>query len=456
MKISRSIFRDYDIRGIYPAELNEEISEVIGKALGSYIQERNGSKIVVARDNRPSSLFITESFIKGILSTGIDVTHVGITLTPVIHFLMCSSEFDAGVVVTASHNPKDFNGFRIDLPGAVPFYGSALQKLIPIIEHKAFRQGEGEYCEKNLASAYVSYIVERFKFTRTLKVVFDCGNGASSEIVPELFGKLNLDIIPTFCSFDSDFPHGVPDPENPLFLKTLAAAVLENKADVGIGFDTDGDRFGVVDDKGQSYGTDQMLMFFAADILRDNHGKSVYYDVKSTGALEKFIKDRGGVPHMMQTGHPYFAEAKDNMIVAAEFSGHTYFRDKYYGYDDGIYAACRVLDILDRDGRKMSDIMKMLPKRVNTPELKVPCSDSEKFTIVAGIKARIEKEHDFTKVVDIDGVRANISDSAWFLIRASNTSPYLSIRMEGASDRELEVLRNRVSVLLNEYNLKLD
>jgi phosphomannomutase/phosphoglucomutase len=455
MLLPKSIFRDYDIRGVYPTELNEEIANVIGKAVGTYVIERGGESIVVGRDNRSSSLFLADALIKGLLSTGLNVTHLGITLTPVVHFLTCGTDYHAGVVVTASHNPKEFNGFRIDLQGAIQLYGQELKKLLPIIENKRFVEGVGEYKEQDLTQNYIEYFVSKFKFKNKLKVVFDCGNGASSDLVPELFSKLNLDIIPTYCSFDSEFPHGVPDPENPLFLKDLQQAVLDNKADLGIGFDTDGDRVGFVDDKGQSYSTDQMLMLFAKDTLKSNPGKKVIFDVKSTGVLSDFIKQNHGVPVMIRTGHPYFVGLKDNLAVGAEFSGHVYFYDKYFGFDDGIYAACRLLEILDREDAKLSELMKSIPKRVGSPEFKVACPDNTKFEVVRRIHDKIKNSSDFSNVIDIDGTRASISDTAWFLIRASNTNPYLSIRMEGSSEHEIEVIRKQVSALLSDFHLKL-
>jgi phosphomannomutase/phosphoglucomutase len=455
MLMPKSIFRDYDIRGIYPSEINEEIANVIGKAVGTYVYEHGGRNIVVGRDNRASSVFLTDSLIKGLLSTGINVTHLGITLTPVIHFLTCGSDYQAGVVVTASHNPKEFNGFRIDLQGAVQLYGNELKKLLTIIENKSYVEGKGEYKEKDLTQSYIEYLHSKFNFNKKIKVVFDCGNGASSNLVPDLFCKFNLEVIPTYCKFDSDFPHGIPDPENPLFTQELQRAVLDNKADVGIGFDTDGDRLGIVDDKGNSYSTDQLLMLFAQDVLKDNRGKKVIYDVKSTGVLSDFIKENHGIPKMIRTGHPYFVGLQDNLLVGAEFSGHVYFYDKYFGYDDGVYAACRLLEILDKEKLPLSSLMKMLPKRVGSNEIKVPCPDKDKFDVITKILAKIRTNTDYTNIIDIDGVRANISETGWFLIRASNTNPYLSIRMEGISESELQVLKKHVSALLSDFHLNL-
>jgi phosphomannomutase/phosphoglucomutase len=456
VKVKESIFRNYDIRGIYPDELDEKLSYHIGQAFGTLIKRRHGSKVVVGRDNRESSFFITEDFIKGAMSTGCDVTYVGVTATPVIHFLTCGREFDAGVEVTASHNPSEFNGFRMDYQGAESVYGKDIQKLLKMIKEQDYVTGKGEYHEKDLTHKYFEYLEERFVAQRPLKIVFDCGNGTASELAPRLFEHLGYEVIPMYCDFDSEFPHGVPDPENPIFLGELAQRVKESGADVGFGFDTDADRFGLVDEKGNIYTTDELLMFFAEALLKKNPHERVLYDVKSSGAIDGFVKERNGIATMIRTGHPYFTEEmKKGAVVGAEYSGHIYFGDDYFGFDDGIYAGCRVAQILGDSNKKMSELMSVVPRQVGIHEVKVHYDDDRKFALVEDMAALIKKDDSVVGFSEVDGIRANISPTGWFLVRASNTTPNISIRLAGATEREKTVLIRKVDDLFTKFDLKV-
>ena len=447
MEISRNIFRNYDIRGVYPDEINFEVSKQIGKVLGTHIWKKGFNRVVVGRDDRPSSPEVSQALIEGIISTGCNVTDIGISITPVIHFLTCTQNYDLGVVVTASHNPKQFNGFRMDYRHAKSFYGDLILMLRFMIERQEILTGEGSLEEEDLNPLYIDYLTNKFDFKSSLKVVVDCGSGATSEIAPKIFENIGCDVVPVSCSYDSNFPKGVPDPEDTIFMKELREHVLANKANVGFGYDTDGDRFGVVDEKGNIYDTDMILLLFAEYILKKQPGRVVCYDIKCSSLVEQSIRDMGGVPKIMRTGHPYFAEeVQGGAVLGAEFSGHVYFSDDYFGYDDGVYASCRVLEILQKTNQNLSELMSKFPSRVSTPELKVSCSDHEKFKVVNVVKIYLMNNVPYKKIIDIDGVRADITDTGWFLIRASNTSPYLSIRAEGKDEEEkemlLEIVRN--------------
>jgi phosphomannomutase/phosphoglucomutase len=454
MDVPKNIFRNYDVRGIYPDEFNEEIANHLGKAFGTRQVRKGQSRVVVGRDDRESSPSLEKALIEGLVATGCEVVDVGITLTPVIHFLTCTENFDLGLNVTASHNPKKFNGLRIDYKNARSFYGDLVLMLRFLIEQQEYVYKEGSLRQEDLNKKYLQFLKDKFKFSHQPKVVINCGYGAASEIAPQLFSESGCDLIPINCKYDSSFPDGVPNPENKKFTDELSQEVLDNKADVGFVFDTDGDRVGVVDEKGKYYSTDKLLLFFAEQILKKNPGAKIVYDVKSSNMLEKYIKQFGGEPEIMRTGHPYFTKKVEHeAILGAEFSGHVYFSDDYFGYDDGLYAACRVLQILNKVKKPLSEIMAKFPETASTEEIKVDCPDSLKFKVVNLVKIFVGKNFAYQTLVDIDGIRVVMSDTGWFLIRASNTSPYLSIRAEGKNEQEKEEMLKKVKEALASIDL---
>ncbi|HLB51768.1 hypothetical protein A3F07_01065 [candidate division WWE3 bacterium RIFCSPHIGHO2_12_FULL_38_15] len=453
--IKESIFRTYDIRGIYPTELNEEAAYSIGLALGTLLSCKNIKNIVVGRDNRESSPSLCKSLIKGLLETGRNITDVGITLTPVIHFYTCTQDFDAGINVTASHNPKEFNGFRIDYRDAYSFYGDDIKNLYRFVKNGTVTEGKGIYKVADLFPRYKNYLKSRFNYESDTKVVIDCGSGASSNIAPQIFDDLGVKTVPIYCHLDSSFPHGVPDPENPLFMDDLEKKVLEEEADVGFALDTDGDRFGVVDEEGRSYSNDKVLLLFADYGVKEIKGKTVVYDVKSSQIVNDYLLEIGAVPKMIRTGHPFFTEeVKKGAVLGAELSGHVFFGDGEYGYDDGMFAACKIVEIMQKSGKKLSELLSKYPKTFNTHEIKATCSDEEKFKIIKEISDKLSKEA--YSVIKIDGVRVNITKTGWFLIRASNTSPYLSIRIEGNSKSEAQLMLDTVDSILSVFNVNMD
>ena len=453
----KSIFRAYDIRGIYPLEINENYALLIGKALGTFFVRKGFGKCVVGCDDRSSSPSILENLINGLLNTGVDVTDTGLTLTPAIHYLTFHNDFDFGINVTASHNPKEYNGFRIDYAGARPFFGDDVTDLYNLIKKNDFEapRERGVYTKRDLADEYINYFIKTFKFTKKLRVVIDCGNGAVSKFGKEIFESTGCEVLQVRCELDSEFSKGMPNPEDKKFMKELSKQVKVLKADLGFAFDADGDRFGVVDECGNIYENDKIMLLIAENILNTHPGERVYYDIKCSGVVESEIKRMGGVPIMIRTGHPFFVEhVRKDGLIGCELSGHMYFKHgNDVAYDDGIYAACRVLEVLDNKNKSLSLLMNKYPKRFHSDEIKVKCPDDLKFLIIDDIKSNLQNSGH--KFLNIDGVRASVTDTDWFLIRASNTSPYLSIRMEGLEPARVWAMREIILSILRKYHLDM-
>jgi phosphomannomutase / phosphoglucomutase len=453
MQLSREIFRAYDIRGVYPSDLNEENIEVLGKAVGTLLLGKKLKNVVVGRDNRPSSSTLANCFIAGLISTGCNVTFTGITVEPAIHYFTFLDLVDAAVNITASHNPKDYTGIKIDYKNAVPCFGDDLQLLYKKADEGTFVKGEGTYKEENLNPRYIDFITSKFKLTKRIRVVIYCGNGATSEIYPEILQKIGADVVPLRCYLDSDFPKGVPDPETGTFYSELSSQVLESHANVGVGFDGDGDRVGDVDEKGRAYKVDQLVLLFIKDLLAKNKSAKIIYDVKCSQLVNEYITLHNGVPKMMRTGRSYILDEmyNGNALLGVELSGHVFFKDDYLGYDDGIYATCRLLKIMDESGEKLSKLMSEFPTRISTPEIKVDCADEKKFKVVEKVVALVKADKKYLNVDTTDGARVKVTSTAWFLIRASNTSPYLSIRAEGKDQKEVDRVLQEIARLLSNF-----
>ncbi len=457
MNVPKTIFREYDIRGTYPNELTEEVSRHIGCAVGTLLCSKTGKrspKVVVGRDTRESSEGLTNEFIKGLVASGCEVVDVGVSLTPIIHFLTCEADFDMGVEVTASHNPANFNGFRLDYRNAVPIFGDDIAKLYSLVISEKYREGAGSVSKQDLFDFYLQYLKKVFKFSGSKKVVIDCGYGTISYFAERIFKTLGADVVPVFCIPKNTFPQGIPDPTRLDFITELEKAVLEHNAAVGFAFDEDSDRFGVVDEKGHAHDNDRILLLMAKEVLKTNPGGTIIFDVKSSNILPKFIKAWGGKPEMLRTGHPFFVKRmQEGALLGGEFSGHTFFADGYYGYDDGIYAACKVLEILEKSSKPLSELMSEFPDLSDTGELKIICPDDKKFEVVAEIQAAlVQKKADFLDVITLDGIRVSVTETDWFLIRASNTSPYLSIRVQAHTAESLSLLKAGIRDLLSKYS----
>jgi len=449
-RFDRSIFREYDIRGIVGQTLSAEDAYLIARAFATKVAvAQPGGFICVGYDGRMSSLELNEAVCKGVTDSGVNVVDVGLGPTPMLYFSSYTLKAAGAIMITGSHNPPDHNGFKFVFSGA-PFFGDDIRMLCDIAEGGDFTEGKGGIEQRDMRETYVNTLVAAYDGKRSLNVAWDAGNGATGEImtllcdqIPGMHALLNAKI-------DGTFPSHHPDPTVPENLQQLIAAVLKNEFDAGIAFDGDGDRVGVVDDEGEILWGDQLLMLFSAEVLAKKPGATIIADVKASGALFEEIERLGGHPLMWKTGHSLIKAkmAETGAPLAGEMSGHMFFADSYYGYDDGLYAAVRLLGILSRSGQKLSDLRKALPQRFNTPELRFPCDEDRKFIVIEEIKERLVK--DGVSFIDIDGLRVN-TDNGWWLIRASNTQPMLVARCEGFTKAALESLKSdlRVQVVLS-------
>jgi phosphomannomutase/phosphoglucomutase len=472
MNINPNIFRLYDIRGIAGKEftkeeidkyekwygpfpgitLTSEAAHAIGKAYGTIIRRAGGKRVVVGYEIRPFAEELKDSFVSGILSTGCDVADANISLTPIIYFITAFFGFDGGVNITGSHNVYFYNGFKLMKKDVWPLFGPELQEMKGMIEREDFlieKRGKYELFDAN--TPYQEYFLKHVKISRKLHIVIDTGNGSAGIIAPDLFRKLGCKVTELYTKVDATFPNHTPDPEAPQNMADLGNKVREVGADLGIGFDADGDRMGFVDEKGEFISADLLLLLFSKDALKRNPGKKILYDVKCSQLLEELIPAYGGIPIMHKTGHAPIKEIfrKDNNIIfAGEVSGHFYFVEDYFKIDDGVFSAGKMLEIFSAQEGSFSSLFKDFPNRVRTPEIKLPCADEKKFEIVAKIKKTFENKF---KVVLIDGVRFNLTKTGWGLIRASNTSPYLTIRVEGVSHSEVLQVKNILADELEKF-----
>ncbi len=446
--MNKEIFREYDIRGIAGKDLNDDVVEKIGKGFGTYISRLGGKNIIVGHDSRLTSPEYKDMIVKGILSTGCDVIDLGEVPTPLLYFSMIHLAKDGGIVITASHNPKEYNGFKMRNKDKAVF-GEEIQKVREIIESGNFAQGEGSREEYDIKNEYISAVTQRVKLGRKLKVVVDAGNGTTGLVAPQLLKKLGCELIEMYCKPDGNFPNHLADPTVVKYVKDLCEKVVQEKADVGIAYDGDGDRVGIVDEKGNLIFSDKLMILFAREILKRGPAPIVF-DVKSSQALVEDILKNKGEPVMWRTGYPLMQSKmyEVNAPLAGEMSGHIYFADNYYGFDDGMFASVRLLEILSNKDEPMSHLLSDVPYYPSTPEMRIKHSDSEKFQTVEKVAQYFKKHYD---VIDIDGVRILFEDG-WGLIRASNTQAILVLRFEAKTEERLKEIMAIVKEKLNEYS----
>ncbi len=444
------IYKNYDIRGVVPDHLNYYDAELLGKAYGMYVKSKFGDRVVIGHDNRKTSPELKDKFVFGLMSVGCHVTDVGLSLTPTIQFLTHDKRFDAGVIVTASHNPSNYNGFRFCGRKAEPIFGEQILQIKEIAEQGVFPHENGSVNYDDLNPLYIEHLASLFTFKKRLRVLIDCGNGTSSAFASTLYSRLGINFETLFCNLDGDYPHGVPDPENNLFMKTLSQKVVEGGFDAGFAFDTDSDRFGVVDEKGNVYSNDKMLLFLAEDLLKTQKG-AVLFDVKSTETLGIRVKELGGEPRMIRTGHPYFLKGlREGALIGGEYSGHMFYGSGYLGYDDGIFASLKVLEVLSSLDTSLSEFMQKYPKTYHTDEIKVPIPESEKPKRIEDVKRLALDDPKVVRRVEVDGIRAYLNQTDWVVIRSSNTTPIFSVRMEAQSKEGLQDLAEFAMRLLPE------
>ena len=453
--IDATIFRAYDIRGVVGAGLDEQTMRIIGTAIGAEAYERGQQTIVVARDGRTSADAMRDALVEGLIGSGRDVVDIGQVPTPVLYFATHFLDTGSGVMVTGSHNPPNYNGLKIMLGGETLF-GDAIQKLYQRALSGQFTDGIGQLQHMDLQADYVRRISEDIPVAlgNAYKIVVDCGNGVAGDIAPKLFQALGHDVIELHCEIDGTFPNHAPDPTQPENLEDLIATVREHEADIGFAFDGDGDRLGVVDGHGNIIWADRLMMLFANDILSRHEGASVVFDVKCSTLLRTVIERRGGTPIMAKTGHSYMKNKlhETGAMLAGELSGHIFFKERWYGFDDGLYSAARLLEILMNLKRKPVDVFARLPNGVNTPEIQMPLEEGQPFQVMDKVLENSALAG--AEILTIDGLRAEFEDG-WGLMRASNTTPMLIFRFEGNSQDALARIQTQFRKLVTQADASL-
>jgi phosphomannomutase/phosphoglucomutase len=443
--IAKGIFRQYDIRGIVGKDLTESTVRAVGRALAALLAERNvRPAVVVGRDNRPSGDALSRELIAGLRESGVNVIDIGVVPTPAMYWSLHHLDVAAGVQVTGSHNPPEFNGLKICV-GKASLHGEGIQRLYDLAVGAAFPSGAGELHAEHVLDRYVDDIVSRTgKLSRDLHVVADCGNGVASLVAARLFDKLGARATMLYDDSDGTFPNHHPDPTVEENLVDLIATVKSTKADIGIGFDGDADRIGLVDNNGTIVWGDYLLLLYARDVLaRTGAGQPIIFDVKCSQALSDGIEAAGGKAVMWKTGHSLIKDKMKELgaPIAGEMSGHMFFTEGFYGHDDALYAAARLLRIVADSRRSVSELLGDVPRFVSTPELRVDCPDERKFEVVAAATRHFSALHD---VIDVDGVRVLYGDG-WGLIRASNTQPILVLRIEALASERVAAIRREFS-----------
>ncbi len=468
--LEKHIFRAYDIRGIYGEDFDENGAILIAKGYAKYLREKYKNKehltVVVSRDGRISGPILKSNFVNALVESGINVVDAGELPSPMLYFALCTQGFDGGVSITASHNSAPYNGFKILSGGAHSICGDELQKIWDIIQEEDFidLENNGDYpsdlgtVEKlDISEEYYSLLSEITHFEKTnWKIAIDAGNGISGPYYPEFFRKAGFNVTELYCDVDGNFPNHEADPEREENLADLKKLVLEKKLDFGLAFDGDGDRVGVVDKNGNSFSADLLLLLLARDILtRDkNAGGAIVYDLKSTELLKEEIEEHGGKPVMCKTGHSFVEEEmeKHDALLGGEVSGHIFLAENYFGFDDALLAAAKLVEIavkLDAKNETFTSEFAKLPKTFVTPEEKVPVKESEKFGILDKIITDLLET--YPKALTIDGIRIEFGDGAWGIVRASNTSPYLTTRFEARSQKKLDEVKNIMMTVVGKY-----
>ena len=433
--VDQSIFRAYDIRGIVGSQINADVFYTIAKAIAYRLHSLGRTKIVLARDGRLTSPDLSTAMSAGLLESGIDVIDLGAVPTPVMYYATHVTAVDSGIIITGSHNPSDYNGIKIVLAGTT-LAQDDIQTLYELIQTKTFQQGHGQYETYDILPDYVKRILSDVKVTRRLKVVVDCGNGIGGVVVPGLLRQLGCDVIELFCEVDGHFPNHHPDPSVENNLIALKAAIQSYNADIGLAFDGDADRLGVVTNQGTLIWPDRLLMFYAPFILSNNPDATIVYDVKCSRHLTQVIENAGGKAKMCPTGHSLVKKVMkdEHAILAGEMSGHIFFNDRWYGFDDAVYSACRLLELISQSLITVDEQFMRVPNSVVTPEIKIPIFDEKKFTFMQSFSEKAEFPDG--QLIHIDGLRVEFSHG-WGLLRASNTTPCLVARFEAHNEEGL-------------------
>ncbi len=446
------IFREYDVRGVVDVDLTPIVVERMGRGIGSMILQEQGADVIVGRDCRLSSPWIHEGLVRGLVASGARVRSVGVCPTPVLYFALHQLDAAGGVMITGSHNPPDFNGFKICI-GTEPIYGDRIRDLRKLIEDEAFAAGTGNYGEEDIIPAYRAYVQERVSLAGPVSLAVDAGNGTGGHVAVPIMRALGCDVTPLHCDMDGRFPHHHPDPTIESNLVDLRRAVLDRGQQVGVGYDGDADRLGVIDERGHILWGDKLLALFARSVLKEHPGAMVVGEVKCSQVVYDDITAHGGKPIMWKTGHSLIRRKmrETGALLGGEMSGHLFFRDRYLGYDDAIYASLRLLEILSAADLGLSELLADLPVTCATPEIRVDCPDERKFEVVGAISRSLARDYE---VVTVDGVRVRFPDG-WGLLRASNTQPVLVMRFEALSPERLEAIKELFDRELAPYGLNV-
>lgn len=453
------IFRAYDIRGIAestpekPAELTEEVAYLIGKGMGTYLQEKFGTKnMAVGRDVRLTGPALQEAYTKGLTETGLDVIDIGIAVSPMVYWASCAMDFDSATNITASHNPKEYNGIKAVAKNAHSICGDELQEVVKIIQEGKFKEAEtpGSVSQEDIWPKYKAELITKVSPQRNLKIVIDAGNGAASSYAPEFLREIGCEVTELYCKPDGNFPNHEANPEELENMRDLIAKVKEEGADLGIGFDGDGDRVGVVDEKGHMYSSDFMLLLLTRDLVTRQKNPKIVFDVKVSKTIIEDMEKHGAQPIMSKTGHS-FIESKMKELSAplgGEVSGHLFFGENYYGFDDALLGAAKIIEILSKSDKPLSEQFTDLPETFTTPEFKAHCPDNKKFEIVKDLVNHFTENYD---CITIDGVRINFDTESWGAVRASNTSPNLTLRFESRNQDRLKEIQSIMIKELQKY-----
>jgi len=441
------IFREYDIRGIVDRDITDDDVILIGKGIGTYLRRENRSQITLGRDCRLSSGHYRDLLLEGILATGCSVVDIGVCPTPALYFSIRYLNKEGGVMITASHNPPEYNGFKV-CSGVDTIYGSKIQAIREIVEKKEFVEGKGRVEEVDVLTPYKEFLVDNTLIKRPIRLAIDAGNGTSGEVALPVLKELGCEVFALYCEMDGSFPNHEPDPTVIENMKDLIEIVRKENLEVGFGYDGDGDRIGVIDENGNIIWGDQLMIIFAREILSRKPGSTFISEVKCSQNLFEDIEKHGGKAIMWRTGHSLIKKKMKEVgaELAGEMSGHMFFADRYFGYDDAIYASCRLLEILAVSEKGLSELLSDVPKTYTTPEIRVPCPDDQKFDVVKRATEYFQKRY---KTIEVDGVRV-IFEDGWGLVRASNTQPVLVLRFEARSEKRLEEIRAHVESVLAE------
>jgi phosphomannomutase/phosphoglucomutase len=450
-QLEKSMFREYDIRGrVNDKELNPKSGELIGKAYGTFLEKRGVETVVTGHDSRTGSKDVQDGFIKGLLSTGRNVTNIGLCLTPMMYWSQYHFKSKGGAMITGSHNPKGWTGLKLACGFSYTLIGDEIREIQSYIENETFATGSGKLQKQAITDEWTADLAGRVKIERPLRVVVDAGNGTAGAFGPDVLRKAGSEVVEQFCDLDPEFPNHEPDPSLREAVEALGSEVKAQKADIGFGFDGDGDRLGVVDEKGEVVWPDRYMILLSRQVLAKEPGGKIIFDVKSSQALEEDIAAHGGKPIMWKTGHSYIKAKlhEEKALLAGEMSGHIFFVENFYGFDDGIYAGLRFAEYVSQQDKPVSQIIAETPYYVSTPTIDVDCPDDKKYGIVDKLTAEFKK--DFGNVIDINGARV-MFDDGWALVRASSNLPILVLRFEAKTEERLEELKTLFRGYMDKY-----